>query len=144
MIEPREPTIARAVPAKNDLAPRRVRLPKPATRWLPQIQLFAGANRGLAYERFSKRSKGRLRPMNIPTACPPRTAVLVNRGRGFTSVFHLSPSSFVFSQGCDHSGYVAAFMPKSCREVNGMYLILPKQPASCVSSFIFHLSSGMA
>ena len=28
--------------------------------------------------------------LNIPTACPPRTAVPVNQGRGFASLFHLS------------------------------------------------------
>jgi hypothetical protein len=62
------PTIARAVPTKSALTPGQL----------------------LAYEPFAREGKLAYVTLNIPAPCPPRSVVLVNQGRGFTSVFHLS------------------------------------------------------
>ena len=48
------------------------------------------ANRGLGYERFPIEAKLAYIQQNIPAACPPRSVVLVNQGRGFANLFYLS------------------------------------------------------
>lgn len=52
-LEPRTPTIARVVPAKNSLALGQVRLPKPPQMVAPSV-VVRFANHGLGYEHFEK------------------------------------------------------------------------------------------
>ncbi len=47
--------------------------------------------------------------LNIPTPCPPPSAVLVYQERGISSFTHRV--QFAFSQGCDCASYVPHFYP---------------------------------
>ena len=70
------------------------------------MNLSAGAASRLRTQR--KEAKIAYIKLNIPTACPPRTAVPVNTRARFCESVSSQHAQFAFGQGCDHSSYVAA------------------------------------
>ena len=109
---------------------------EPATRWLPQVGLFAVAKRGLGYEHFAKRRKAHLRQTAHPTPkafaskppCPPsRLRRLSRLTKGVVGGSFTLNTRIAFGDGCDCPSYVA---PVYSRRVPQGQLLATDVPTS--------------